>query len=320
MSRPLIVAAKLAVSAILLTLLVSRTDLSEVWAAVRGADWLTLSAAFAMFYVGYSIVASRWRILLSALGAEVPFGYLFRSFMVAVFFNNFLPSTVGGDAMRMYDSWRTGVSKTSAVTVVMVDRFMGLLALLLFALCGLLLGAQRSFGESQIGWVVGLASAAACAVLLLLLFLPQAAAGLGSKLSSGAPAKLADLFGRIVASLRGFAARRDALWMALLLSIALQANVIVYHWLVATAFGLDVSLIAFFLIVPVALIVMMIPISINGIGVRESVFVLLLGTQGVSEAEGLAYAWLVYSFLLVQGLIGGVVFALRRERQREDPA
>ena len=315
MNRSFVVAAKLAVSATLLALLVSRTDLSEVWTAVRSADWALLGAAFLLFYVGYSIVASRWRILLAALGAKVPFWFLFRSFMVAVFFNNFLPSTVGGDAMRMYDSWRSGVSKTSAVTVVVVDRYMGLLALLLFALCGLALGAHRGFGESKLGFVVVIGAAAACAGLLVLIFLPRAVVGLSGEVPAIVPARMVDVLNRIASSLQTFAARRDALSMAMLLSVALQANVIVYHWLVAVAFGLDVSLTAFFLIVPVALVVMMIPISINGIGVRESVFVVLLGTQGVSEAAGLAYAWLVYSFLLMQGLIGGLVFALRSEQR-----
>ena len=133
------------------------------------------------------------------------------------------------------------------------------------------------------------------------------------------PARLAEGVNSIVVALRSFAQRRQALVSALVLSIALQTNVIVYHWLVAGAFGLDVPLHVFFLIIPVAIAVMMLPISINGIGVRESIFVLLLGTQGVSQEEGLAYAWLVYAFLLIQGLIGGVVFALRSEGSAPSP-
>ena len=89
-------------------------------------------------------------------------------------------------------------------------------------------------------------------------------------------------------------------------------------WIVASALGLSVSLMAFFLIVPIAIVVMMIPVSINGIGVREGLFVLLLGVHGVPQAESLAYAWIIYALLLLQGLIGGVVFAFRRDLRRGD--
>lgn len=312
--------AKICVSGALIVYLVQRTDLTEVWEVVQGADWRILTGAFFLFYVGYAITASRWRVLLGALGKAPPFWFLFRSFTVAVFFNNFLPSTVGGDAMRMYDSWRSGISKTSSVAAVLMDRFMGLAALLLFALCGLLLGAHSSFGDSNVVTLVGIGAALAFLLLLALIFLPDAFSSRFSGMVAMLPARLAEGVNSIVSTLRSFAQRREALIAALALSIALQTNVIVYHWLVAGAFGLDVPLSAFFLIIPVAIAVMMLPISINGIGVRESIFVLLLGTQGVSQEEGLAYAWLVYAFLLIQGLIGGVVFALRSEGAKASPA
>jgi uncharacterized membrane protein YbhN (UPF0104 family) len=113
--------------------------------------------------------------------------------------------------------------------------------------------------------------------------------------------------------LHAFRNQRAGLALALFLSFLLQANVVLYHWIVANALGVSVSLTAFFLIVPIAIVVMMIPVSINGIGVREGLFVLLLSVHGVPQAEGLAYAWVIYALLLLQGLIGGVVFAFRRD-------
>lgn len=319
MKKWLLTALKIGVSAALIAFLIQRTDLAEVWTVVQNANWFILSFAFLLFYVGYAITSGRWRILLKALGFAPPFWFMFRSFMVAVFFNNFLPSTVGGDAMRMYDSWRSGVSKTKSVAAVLMDRFMGLASLLLFALAGLAFGAHEKLGGSNIVIIVGAGAAGAFVLLLVLMFLPDTVSQGVARTARVLPAKILDVLNPIVSALRSFASRRDVLFTALLLSLALQTNVIVYHWLVAEAFGFDVPLTAFFLIVPVAIAVMMLPISINGIGVRESIFVLLLGTQGVTQEEGLAYAWLVYSFLLIQGLIGGVVFAFRRETKAAAP-
>jgi glycosyltransferase 2 family protein len=80
------------------------------------------------------------------------------------------------------------------------------------------------------------------------------------------------------------------------------------------ALHVEIGLAPFFLIVPLAVFIMMVPVSINGIGVRENVFVFFLGAFGVAEATGLAFAWLEYGTLLLQALAGGLVYAAGRER------
>lgn len=307
---------KAVISAALIVYLVQSVDLQEVWQIAKAADWAMLCFAFLMFYVGYAITAARWKTLLNALGNTSDYWFLVRSFMVAVFFNNFLPSTIGGDAMRMYDSWRSGSSRSQAVAAVVMDRFMGLTALLVFAVIALLLGEYASFGDSGVVFVVALMASAAVFMLLSVMFLPKSIAVWLDRLVEKVPPQLATVARAITRSLRAFRHRRRALVLALFLSFMLQANVVLYHWIVANALGLTVSLLAFFLIVPIAIVVMMIPISINGIGVREGLFVLLLSAHGVSQAEGLAFAWIIYALLLLQGLIGGVVFAFRRDGRK----
>jgi len=309
---------KAAISAALIAYLIRSVDLREVWQIVRAADWAILSFAFCMFYVGYAITAARWRTLLRALGNTSDYWFLVRSFMVAVFFNNFLPSTIGGDAMRMYDSWRSGSTKSQAVAAVVMDRFMGLTALLAFAVVALAFGKHGSIHDSDVAVVVAVMACGAVMLLLSIMLLPRSFSGWLERVSSRLPAGLSKLSEAVTRSLRAFRNQRAALMLALLLSFLLQANVVLYHWIVASALGLSVSLMAFFLIVPIAIVVMMIPVSINGIGVREGLFVLLLGVHGVPQAEGLAYAWVIYALLLLQGLIGGVVFAFRRDVRTTD--
>jgi uncharacterized protein (TIRG00374 family) len=304
---------KAATSAALIAYLVRSVDLGEVWLVVKAADWTVLSFAFCMFYVGYAITAARWQTLLRALGNTSDYWFLFRSFMVAVFFNNFLPSTIGGDAMRMYDSWRSGSTRSQAVAAVAMDRFMGLTALLVFAVFALIFGNYSDFYDSGVVLIVTVMAFVAVMLLFLVMFLPRSFAGRLEGLASMLPAQLTKVSDAIIRSLRAFRNQRPGLVLALFLSFLLQANVVLYHWIVANALGLSVSLMAFFLIVPIAIVVMMIPVSINGIGVREGLFVLLLSMHGVPQAEGLAYAWVIYALLLLQGLIGGVVFAFRRD-------
>jgi hypothetical protein len=96
------------------------------------------------------------------------------------------------------------------------------------------------------------------------------------------------------------------------LSLVLQGNVVLAYVLLAQSLELPVAALSFCWIVPLTLFVTMVPISINGIGLRENAMVLFLGMYGVTGTDAVAYAWLLYVDSLVGGVVGGVVYALRR--------
>lgn len=133
---------RVAVSAALIAWILRDTDLREVGAAFRDADLRYILIALCLIPLGYLSSVMRWRTLLRAQGGDASLPFLVRSLMTGIFFNNFLPSTIGGDAIRAWDTARSGVGKATALTIILVDRFVGLLALLLFAAVGLL-GAGR---------------------------------------------------------------------------------------------------------------------------------------------------------------------------------
>jgi len=228
------------------------------------------------------------------------------------FFRQLLPSTIGGDAFRVYDSWRAGARRETAVVSVAADRLMGLLALALVALAALLFSDTLVDRFTAIRPLVVFGGA----VTLLgawALFVPPS--GLPAILRQ-APAWLPEPPRRALASLAeaidAFRGRRGTLARALVLSVLLQLNVVLFYFVIAEALSLSVSLQSFFLIVPLATIIMLAPISINGIGVREGAFVVFLGALGVSRAEALAFAWLEYTCFLAFGVIGGIVYASRK--------
>src|SRR5512132_3367995 len=127
---------KIAVSASLLTLLLRRADLGRVMQGLRGADPMWIVAALGLYVSSIGVSAWRWQRLLGALGVRLPLSKLFESFLVATFFNNFLPSNVGGDVVRIADTAKPAGSKTIATTVVLLDRGVGLLGLFLVAAVG----------------------------------------------------------------------------------------------------------------------------------------------------------------------------------------
>ncbi|HEX7181186.1 MAG TPA: lysylphosphatidylglycerol synthase transmembrane domain-containing protein [Thermoanaerobaculia bacterium] len=310
--RALSTVLRLAVSIALIAWLLRRTDFREVLAAFRSADPRLIVAAALLIPLGYLCSVFRWRALLRSQGGDAPLSFLIRSLMTGIFFNNLLPSTIGGDAIRAWDTSRAGVSRATAVTIVVVDRFVGLLALVLFAAVGLLISGRLTERVPDLyGWVLG--GTAVMALIAALLFLPsRRAPDLLAKLGRSLPGRWGALPGKIGAALFAFQGKGRVLATAFAWSIGLQALVVLNVWTLARALHVPIPLPYFFLIMPVALFAMMLPVSINGIGVRENAYAFFFAAFGVTAAAGVAVAWLDYALLLLQALAGGAVYAWGR--------
>src|SRR5512134_2518443 len=125
MKRTALVGAKVAVSAALLAYLLSTTDTAAIEERVRAADLVDLLGAVVCFVLMLALATWRWQLLLGALGAPAPIRRLSASYLVATFFNNFLPSNIGGDIVRVRDSSRLTGSVATSVAVVGIDRILG---------------------------------------------------------------------------------------------------------------------------------------------------------------------------------------------------
>ena len=120
-------AIKILISVALLYFIVKDVNFSDILESLKLSNKQILLVAFSLHAIGIIVSAIRWKILLKAQGVHSKIGFLIQSYMVATFFNHFMPSTVGGDSVRAYDSWKLGENKAKALAVVMVDRFIGLL-------------------------------------------------------------------------------------------------------------------------------------------------------------------------------------------------
>jgi len=131
-----LLAAKIAVSLALLALLFSRIDVASLWANARRASVPWLFAAIGIYLINVVASVWRWHLLLEAQDVHLPWRTLFGSFLVAAFFNNFLPSNIGGDVIRIRDTAKPAGSTTLATTIVLTDRVIGLIGLVLVSAMG----------------------------------------------------------------------------------------------------------------------------------------------------------------------------------------
>jgi uncharacterized protein (TIRG00374 family) len=260
----------------------------------------------------------RWRIVLAAQGLDLPMGRATRISFVAQFFNSFLLGSTGGDLIKAYYAAReTHHKKTEAVTTVFVDRLVGLWAMLLFA--GLmmapnlrLLAASRDLGLPAL---FILAMFGMLSVVLGLAFwggvskrFPRARHQL-RRLPKG------EFLERSLDSCRLFGRQRR--FLVKTIAISLFVNVLWVLQVMTLGAGLDltISAVALLVIVPVVFCISALPITPNGLGVRENLFVLMLAVIGVPRSGALSLSLVASAEGLFWSLVGGVIYAGLRDKE-----
>ena len=314
--KRILVILKLASSTALLLWVIRNTDLSEVIQSLKEANIYFLIGAFIIYCGSYYLRTYRWQILLKTKGVKATNLYLYQSYMVGIFFSNFLPSIVGGDAIRIYDIWRLEPNKSISVSTVLVDRILGLIVLIAFASGVLLFSPQvNSVLKPSYSYLWFLLGIALFAVVLTKTFSPlRRLSDFLNKIELPWWQKIKTKITNVLEAFISFSNYKFSLIKALAWSILVQIAVIAHYYLIAKALNFSTSFAIFFLVVPIATVIMMLPISINGIGLRENIFVFLLGTlsPGTSRIETIAFSWLAYGIIVILGLIGGIVHMLRK--------
>jgi uncharacterized protein (TIRG00374 family) len=310
MKKHALLVAKVLVSILLLAYLLSTTNLESLAERVRGGDSLLLVGSMVVYVVIIALSIWRWQMLLHAQGFAAPLRHLSSSYLVATFFNNFLPSNIGGDVIRVRDSTHLTGSTTTSLAVVAIDRIIGLGALYLLAAVAYVTGGPsvRHLAGARLA-VFGLGLVFAC--ITYVYFRPGVTRRLMamSRLSNVAWAQ--ERFEVVQAAVHVYREQMGAVWSAFLASVALQALVIVYYFTVARALRIELPLGACFLMVPLCILVQTVPISFNGWGVRESVFILYFHQVGLPKDSALAFSLVGATLIVLLSLSGAVVWTSR---------
>lgn len=290
----------------LLAVLLIRTDVGATAAAFKTARAPYLLAALALYLAGIPLRAYRWQGLLSVLCVTVPLRRLTSLYFVGTFFNNILPTGVGGDVIRAYELSKDGAGAAVAASTVLADRATGLLVLLGIAL----LSVVFSFRLVSPRLALGIAAVALGSFTgVALLFWDNLWHRVGRRfptLRRLLARKGIEDFYRFLQVYRG----RPVL-NALFVSLVFNAVLIAVNYLIALAMGVKISLWYFLLFVPLISFSLVLPISVSGLGVREGAYVLLFGQAGVAAPVALAMSLAFYALNIATGLIGGLIYAFQ---------
>jgi hypothetical protein len=307
-------AAKAAFSVALMAVLFARIPLASVAQSLRAARPEWLAAAFGLLLLSNLIGAYQWSRLLLAVGIRIPLWKVCAYYHVGLFFNNFLPANIGGDLARISDASRYGPTRAAALSTVLLDRIIGTLALASLALVTTL-PAIDAF-HLRIVYLALVAFFALSVTLLWAVFHPALLPALERALARVGLGTLKPHLDDLAFRLQGFRGQRALFLKLLSVALVVQVARILVHALVARALGLEVALAYFFLFVPLLAVIVSLPISFNGIGVREGAGVVLFGLVGVSRAQAFSLQFTAYLVGVAVSLLGGVVFLARLPGRR----
>lgn len=317
--RNTIFALKLVLGIGLLGFIISRIEIRDAVAQIRSAsvDYLLLAVLFQL--VAKIIWTGRWQTVLKLNDIQRGFWELMGIVHIGLFFNNFLPSSIGGDAIRGYYASNSNAGLAKSYGSLIIERTIGLLALALLVVVAVsyaILGGTLQSSDALL-IVAGAGSLFLFLVGMSFLFWDGWHRLL---LAIARPfPRVSAICSDISNSLKMF---RRANWtsrtLVIISSTALQIVAVYFYLMCARSLGISTPTVLFFVIIPVAIVIAMLPISLNGLGVRETALVALLVRQGVDETQVGAFAILALAISTAFSLIGGIVYIFWRPRHTSD--
>ncbi len=296
------------VSIALLAFLFRGAQVSDFAAMASKANPIHLGIGFVLVVLAVVVSAYKWQRLLVVQEVDVPLTRLFSAYLIGLFFNNFLPTNIGGDVVRIHDIAKYSGKNAESVASVIGERLLAAFALALTAALGLVLSYQVANEFSGI----------VAAVFLLTLAIIAVFANKNWRTSVGKRIGLPNIFSlrqrlaNVAASMSNCLSNPVTVAWVLFYSIVFHLIVVLINYFIFLALGLNVPLVYCLLFIPIISAIQMLPVSISGLGVREGAYVYFFGWAGLSTAEAVTSSLIFWILVAVVSLAGGVIFATRR--------
>jgi uncharacterized protein (TIRG00374 family) len=292
----------------LLTWLLWISHPADIWRVASGARPAPLLIAIGLTLFDRALMAWRWLLLLRPVpaAARPSLGRVMRIFFVSTFVGTFLPASVGGDLVRAYALSQERVPMTLSVASVAMDRALGVMSIVLLGVVSVVAAPDRApTGVVVLLW----AGTIGCALLGLVVFSQRVARPI-VQLAAWLPgAGLRRVTSGLLDAVREYRHHHGALASVLAGSVGVQVLRVVQAYFLGVALGIALGLPAYFVAIPVILLIMLLPITMNGIGTSQAAFVWCFGAMGVGRPEAFALSVLFVALGIVGNLPGGLLYA-----------
>jgi uncharacterized protein (TIRG00374 family) len=284
-----------------------RAQLPTVIQYLREIQLLYFALAVAVFFGGLTATAYRLRYVIQVHDMKLSVAAAYYVNLIALFFNNVLPSSMGGEMMKAYYLYRNSRGSLLVFSSVVVDRLFGLMTMLLISISTIFFFDSAIGSHKIMGSVVMLA--AATVTLAVLIFNKTIVDTLSQVHIPLLPAIFIEKIREIYRAMYEYREHKGIFGTCIGLTVVGQTTFILANFLLARSLAIDIPLGFFFFFVPILLIMGVAP-SVNGIGVREATFLFYL-TEFTTSEKALALSLLTTFFMIFVGLIAGVIYAFK---------
>jgi len=295
--------ARVILSFTLLFWLFKKIDIGKMAEVLKTADLGYIAIALFVFFFINLLLLIRWFVFIKALGLEVEFRDVVRYFFIGLFCNLFLPSAIGGDIIKALGLCRTSSQKARVVASVLLDRLSGFASIVLVATVAFILGYRFINDLSLFGMIAALALLSTAIFTVLL---SEKLFAFACRIFNGIP-KIKNGLMNLHSDIVMIKDKKGAILKAVGLSCLSQFVLAFVFFLIALSLHQPVDLIYFLIFSPLVCVAASLP-SIGGLGVREVGWVYLLAKVGVAESISLSMSLMSFLFMVVVGLIGGLIY------------
>ena len=308
MSRRLRIAATLVVTGLAVLYIGWKIDLDRTLDVLADADPWYFAAAAAIMIVTTVPLAWRWQRLLAAKSVEEPLGWLTRTYFVSYTAGQVLPTSIGGDAVRAFETSRRHPGQAGLITgSVLLDRALGGAATLILAAVGFAL----AIGEYDVGAYLWLEGALILGTILagVVIFSRSARRPLARLRPLLAFLRLERPLRAVYEGMHTYRTHASLLAALLAFTVVVQAFRVLPIWLVGKSVGIDLSPRPYYVMGPILFVVLLAPFTINGLAVREAFFVSFLGNLGVAAEPAFAAGFLFFLVTILMAVPGAAILA-----------
>ena len=307
-ARAIRIVLTLAITGACLAYLLWKLDVRKTAHILVHADLLWFTGAVAVMALGVPPMAWRWQRLLRARGVRESLPWLNRAYFVSYTAGQVLPTAVGGDAARIYETARRHPGRLGDLTaIVLLERALGGVATLALAAVGFALAIGKydvgAYVWIELAFVIG-------TVLLAVIFFSDAAR---RPLRRFVPLlrrfRLERPLRAFYAGVHAFRAHKRLMLGVLVLTLVVQAYRVLAIWMTGRAVGVDLSPRPYYVMGPLLFLVMLVPFTINGLAVREAFFVSFLGKLHVGADAAFATGFLFFVVTIALSLPGAAILA-----------
>lgn len=283
-----------------------RSKWGEVGSVLLRVKWGFLALALGFYLAAFWFITYRLQVVMKVQQLRLSLRSLFALGLIGLFFNNFLPSAVGGDAVKAYYAYKRTGKKLESFSAVFVDRILGFFTLIALALVAILCYRTQFSNPRILEVVVAMALAS---LLVFVFFASRRIARKFKFISFLIPSeKFRQKLRNLYYSIYGYKQHPGIVLWSVFLSLISQSMFIVVNFFFALSLGVSVPLWIFFVLIPIIGAVSMAP-SLNGLGIREGAYVYLFSRYS-SQEEAFAISLLYYLVMISFSIAGGIVYLL----------